>query len=154
MELLLPELSNLRRNFPTTLDCFQLKQELSNLTLSNLKPSNSTFFPTKLYNYTYPDFWYQNCETSSVRRSVEHQSLLDSTYRRDCFFKECSLKTNSSKLIGFESYKSHWNLLLKTNRTISKSCKSHQWNLFKAYWILLNNLSPNPFPMFLDNVKR
>ena len=34
-----------------------------------------------------------------------------------------------------------WNLLLKTNRTISKSWKSDQCNLFKTNSILFNNLS-------------
>ena len=62
--------------------CFQLKEELSNLILSNLKPSNSTFFPTTLYNWTYPNFQYQNYEKTSVRTSVEHQPHLDSILTR------------------------------------------------------------------------
>ena len=53
----------------------------------------------------------------------------------------CPMKANNSKFIGFKSVLSHWNLLLKTNRTISKTWKSDQCNLFKTYSILFNNLS-------------
>ena len=53
----------------------------------------------------------------------------------------CPMKANSSKSIGFKNFLSHWNLLLKTNRTISKTWKSDQCNLFKTYSILFYNLS-------------
>ena len=68
-------------------------------------------------------------------------SLITPKYRRNCFFKECSMKANSYKFIEFKSYLSHRSPLLKTNRTISKSWKSDQWNLFKTYLILFNSLS-------------
>ena len=48
-------LSNFAWLFPTSLGSFQLKQKLSNFRLSNLKLSNSSFFPTALFNYMYPE---------------------------------------------------------------------------------------------------
>ena len=58
------KLSNFVRFFPTSLGSFQLKQKLcnfrfsnlklSNFRLSNLKLSNFSFFPTALFDYTYP----------------------------------------------------------------------------------------------------
>ena len=72
-------------HFPTSVITFQVHSNLRTAArtfqLGSIL-SNFIVFNFKLYNYTYPDFVYENCETSTVQISVEHHSLLDSVLVR------------------------------------------------------------------------
>ena len=76
----------LHRNFPTSNDTFQLRSVLFNFAwffpnsakFFNIRPSNFSFFPTTLFNCTYPLF--KNIDANIDANSV-HNFYIISTFK-------------------------------------------------------------------------